>query len=348
MNHGTLVILENDLYRKAPAQEVDQLIKSFKNIIAIDSLMNSTTRKADYILPAATVYESDGHLVNNEGRVQRFYKVFVKEGEVRSGRQWMQVLSENVTTNPLSGLKDIFDYCEAIERDYDIFKGLAANVTPLTFREGAQKVAREPHRYSGRTAIHANESVHEPTPPLDQESPMSFSMEGFHETPSAPLTPFFWSPGWNSVQAVNKFQIEIGGDLRREIPQLCILRNSKSENLNGGYYKMDSGDSTHHGDVQEGRWKVLPLYHIFGSDELSVVEGGIAELVPAPYIAVNPQSAKKMGWDESTILKPSGDEHTQGIPLRVLKGIPDDCVGIPVGLEQMSFVKLEAWQSLSV
>ena len=348
LHHDSLVILENDLYRKAPAQEVDQILKSFKNIIAIDSLMNSTTSKADYLLPAATVYESDGHLVNNEGRVQRFYKVFVKEGEVRSGWQWMQALSENVATNPLAGLKDIFDYSEAIERDYDIFKGLADNVTPLTFREGAQKVAREPHRYSGRTAMHANESVHEPTPPQDQESPMSFSMEGYHGTPAAPLTPFFWSPGWNSVQAVNKFQIEIGGDLRREIPQLCILRNRKPENLNGGYYKMDLSAGTHHGGIQEGDWKVLPLYHIFGSDELSVVEGGITELVPLPYVAVNPVSAKKMGWDESTLIRPAGDELTQGIKLRVLKGIPDDCVGIPVGLGQMSFVKLEAWQSLRV
>ncbi len=347
-NHNSLVILENDLYRKAPAPEIDQILKSFKNIIAIDSLMNSTTRQADYILPVATIYESDGHLVNNEGRIQRFYKVFVKEGEVRSGLQWMQILSENVNTNPLAGLKNVFDYCEAIEKDYDIFKGLAGNITPLSFREGAQKVAREPHRYSGRTAMHADESVHEPTPPHDQDSPMSFSMEGFHGTPSAPLTPFFWSPGWNSIQAINKYQIEIGGDLRKEIPQLCILRNKKSGNLIGEYYKMDLSDSKHQLDKPKGEWKVLPLYNIFGSDELSVVEGGIKELVPLPYIAVNLESAKKMGWDESTLIKPAGDEITNGIQLRFLNGIPEDCVGIPVGLEQMLFVELEAWQNLRV
>ncbi|MFA5463125.1 MAG: NADH-quinone oxidoreductase subunit NuoG [Dysgonamonadaceae bacterium] len=345
-HHDSLIILENDLYRKAPEQEIDQTLKSFKNIIAIDSLMNSTTRKADYLLPAGTIYESDGHLVNNEGRVQRFYKVFVKEeGEVRSGQEWVQMLSENIDTDPLAGLKNIFDYCKAIEKEYDIFKGLADNVIPLNFREGAQKVAREPHRYSGRTAMHANKTMDEPTPPIDKESPMSFSMEGFHGTPPAPLTPFFWSPGWNSVQSINKFQIEIGGELRREIPQLSVL-NKDSKNLSKEYYKMDLSDSKHRNDKSE--WKVLPLYHIFGSDEISIVEGGIKELVPLPYIGINPKSAKKMEWKESTLVKPAGEETNKGIELKFLDGIPEDCIGIPLGLKKMPFVELEAWQSLHV
>ncbi|MDX9909454.1 MAG: NADH-quinone oxidoreductase subunit NuoG [Mariniphaga sp.] len=347
--HETLVILENDLYRKAPSKEIDELLKSFKNTIAIDSLMNSTTSKADYLLPAGTIYESDGHLVNNEGRVQRFYKVFVKEeGEVRSAQEWVQMLSENVDVNPLAGLKNIFDYGEAIEKDYAVFKGLAANITPLAFREGAQKVAREPHRYSGRTATHANETVHEPTPPKDHESPMSFSMEGFHGTPAAPLTPFFWSPGWNSVQAINKYQIEIGGDLRREISQLCIFKNTATGNVRGEYYKMEVDDNEHQKDKPKGKWKVLPLYHIFGSDELSVVEGGIKELAPLLYIGINPESAKKMGWDESTEVRPAKGDNTTGIQLRFSDEIPEDCVGIPIGLEQMPFVELEEWQNLSV
>lgn len=346
--HDSLMILENDLYRKAPAREIDQILKSFKNTIVIDSLENKTTKKADYILPTATIYESDGHLVNNEGRVQRFYKVFAKEEEVPSGWEWMQILSENISTNPLSSLKTIFDYSEAIEKDYDIFKGLADNITPISFREGAQKVAREPHRYSGRTAMHADESVHERIPPLDKDSPMSFSMEGFHGTPPAPLTPFFWSPGWNSVQAVNKYQIEIGGDLRREIPQLCILRNKNSGSLYGEYYKMDLIDTKHQRDKPKGEWKVLPLYHIFGSDELSVVDGGIKELVPLPYIGINPESAQKMGWNESTLIMPAGVENIKGIPLRFFEGIPLDSIGIPIGLGEMAFIELETWQSLCV
>jgi NADH-quinone oxidoreductase subunit G len=345
--HNTLVILENDLYRKAPAAEIDELLKSFKNTIAIDSLMNSTTSKVNYLLPAGTIYESDGHLVNNEGRVQRFYKVFVKEdGDVRSGQEWIQMLSESVDGNPLEGLSNIFDYGKAIEKEYTVFNGLEANIVPLTFREGAQKVAREPHRYSGRTAIHAHQTVHEPTPPKDHESPMSFSMEGFHGTPRAPLTPFFWSPGWNSVQAINKFQIEIGGELRREIPQLCIFKNTVSGN--GKYYKMEANDTQYRKDEQHEKWKVLPLYHIFGYEELSVVEGGIKELAPLPYIGINPETARKVGWEESTVVCPAKGNNNEGIQLRFSEAIPENCIGIPVGLEYMSFVEWGKWQNLRV
>ena len=57
----------------------------------------------------------------------------------------------------------------------------------------------------------ANISVHEPEPPEDPDAPFSFSMEGYLGHPPPALIPRFWAPGWNSVQAVNKFQDEVGG-----------------------------------------------------------------------------------------------------------------------------------------
>ena len=38
-------------------------------------------------------------------------------------------------------------------------------------------------------------------------------MEGTSQQPPAALQPFFWTPGWNSIQSVNKFQTEIGAAL---------------------------------------------------------------------------------------------------------------------------------------
>ena len=52
-----------------------------------------------------------------------------------------------------------------------------------------------------------------PEPPHDPDAPLSFSMEGFHGPPPAALIPRYWAPGWNSVQALNKFQEEVGGPL---------------------------------------------------------------------------------------------------------------------------------------
>src|SRR5690606_40022180 len=47
------------------------------------------------------------------------------------------------------------------------------------FRIKGLRLAREPHRYSGRTAMRANLDVHEPRQPQDPDTPFAFSMEGY-------------------------------------------------------------------------------------------------------------------------------------------------------------------------
>ena len=61
------------------------------------------------------------------------------------------------------------------------------------------KLAREPHRYSGRTSMLADQNVSEPRVAQDPDSPFNFSMEGYAGA-RQPLqqVPFAWAPGWNS------------------------------------------------------------------------------------------------------------------------------------------------------
>src|SRR3546814_3856382 len=58
----------------------------------------------------------------------------------------------------------------------------------------------------------------EPRQPQDADTALSFSMEGYNGvgSPDRPgaLLPYAWAPGWNSPQAWNKFQQEVGGNLR--------------------------------------------------------------------------------------------------------------------------------------
>ena len=53
--------------------------------MVLDHLANQTTDKADLLLPAATFAESDGTLISNEGRAQRFFPVFAPAGGGRAG-----------------------------------------------------------------------------------------------------------------------------------------------------------------------------------------------------------------------------------------------------------------------
>ena len=131
-----------------------------------------------------------------------------------------------------------------------------------------EKVPREPERYSGRTAMLANISVHEPKPPDDPDTPLSFSMEGTPDQPPGALIPFFWSPGWNSIQATNFYQTEIAGPLRGGDPGVRLIDPAAqpiaSISLESRTAFAPSSDD----------WLLVPLYHVFGSEELSLSLAG--------------------------------------------------------------------------
>ena len=97
------------------------------------------------------------------------------------------------------------------------------------FRIAGAKIPRSPHRESGRTSVLVNIDVSEPKPPDDPDSPLSFSMEGTPDQPPAALIPFFWSPGWNSIQAINTYQKEIGGPLRGGDAGVRIFEPARSQ-----------------------------------------------------------------------------------------------------------------------
>ncbi len=188
------------------------------NIVVIASVSNRTTEKADALLPCGTFAESSGTLVNNEGRAQHFFRVFVPEGmpegKIMESWNWLCGML-SVTENTRGGSwKTDHDIAAGLADELEIFKPVSEAAPPPEFRETGQKVPRQSHRFSGRTAMLANKTVHEPKPPDDPDSPLSFSMEGFGDRPPAALIPRYWSPGWNSVQSLNKFQSEVGGPLR--------------------------------------------------------------------------------------------------------------------------------------
>src|SRR5207245_626985 len=127
----------------------------------------------------------------------------------------------------------------------------------------------------------ANLSVHEPKPPDDADSPLAFSMEsGIQPAPPA-LIPFFWSPGWNSIQSVNKFQDEIGGPLRGGDPGVRLIEPQQQ----AAWTYFTEIPPAFRADADA--WLLVPYFHIFGSEELSRQAPAISELVPRAAIGLN-------------------------------------------------------------
>ncbi len=78
----TLIVLENDLYRRDTAEAVDGALRSIKHLVVIDHSSSATTAAAEILLPGTTFAESQGTLVNNEGRAQRFFEVMPAAGDI--------------------------------------------------------------------------------------------------------------------------------------------------------------------------------------------------------------------------------------------------------------------------
>src|SRR5260221_14576846 len=83
-------IRENYLSRRNPAAKADAFFSHCKNVIVLDSLHNHTTEKAHVLIPAASFAEADGTLVNNEGRAQRFFQVFMPaDAAIKESWKWL-------------------------------------------------------------------------------------------------------------------------------------------------------------------------------------------------------------------------------------------------------------------
>jgi NADH-quinone oxidoreductase subunit G len=337
----TVIVLENDLYRRADALPVDALLSAARHVIVIDHLVNSMTPKAEVVLPAATFAEGDGTMVNNEGRAQRFYQVFPTEGEVRESWRWLRDLMIAAGHKQAATWRNLDDITAAMAREAPVFEPTLKIAPPASFRVTGEKIPRQPHRYSGRTAMLANVTVHEPKPPADPDSALAFSMEGYEGQPPPPLIQRYWAPGWNSVQALNKFQSEVDGPLRGGDPGRRLIE--PPQGVTEAYFNGPPAAFQR----RDGEWLVTPLYHIFGSEELSVLSPGVAERASRPYLALNPDDARARRVNEGEEVELVLDGAVYRLRVEFHTALPRGVTGLPAGLRELPWATLPAWGRIS-
>lgn len=324
------IVMENDLYRHSSVNAVDSALAKLKHLIVADHQHTAIMDKATLVLPAASFAEADGTLINQEGRAQRFFQVFDpsfydKSIVMNESWRWLHSLQTEAQARDAdwSQLDHVIADCVAALPQ---FEGIVDAAPKASFRIRGQKLAREPHRYSGRTAMLANQSVHEQRQPQDKDTAFAFSMEG-NNSPTAPRQqiPFAWAPGWNSPQAWNKFQSEVGGHLRFGDPGVRLF-NSTEGKL--GYFTEIPAAY----QATEAQWVVAPYYHLFGSDEMSQRSEVIQQRMPEPYIMLNEKDAAAIGLAAGTQAEFSYEGQTFNLTVRVSKNLSSGQIGLPLGM----------------
>jgi NADH-quinone oxidoreductase subunit G len=101
-----VVVLENDLYTRVAASQVDAALAAAKVVIVADHQRTATSERAQLLLPAASFAEGDGTLVSQEGRAQRFFQVFDPayldaSNLVHEGWRWLHALRATLLDQPI-------------------------------------------------------------------------------------------------------------------------------------------------------------------------------------------------------------------------------------------------------
>ncbi|MFZ6044818.1 NADH-quinone oxidoreductase subunit NuoG [Pseudomonas sp. CR3202] len=324
-----VVVLENDLYRRADTAKVDAALAAAKVVIVADHQQTATVERAHLVLPAASFAEGDGTLVSLEGRAQRFFQVFEPSYYddqiiVREGWRWLHALHSTLQGKAVDWTQ-LDQVTTACADSSPLLAGIRDAAPTASFRIKGLKLAREPHRYSGRTAMRADISVHEPRQPQDKDSPFAFSMEGYAgSVEPRQQIPFAWSPGWNSPQAWNKFQDEVGGHLRAGDPGVRLIE-AKGQVL--PWFSVNAAFNP-----TQGTWQAVPLHHLFGSEENSSRAAPVQERIPQPYVAMAKDEADRLGVNDGALLALTVNGQTLRLPLAVKEEMGIGLVGLPAGL----------------
>lgn len=193
---------------------------NFNEVVHIDFLKESSEYLANLSLACTSFAEETGTFVNNEGRAQRSYAVMPKKKETLEGYQWCS--KEEM---------DIDLLIEELIISQPIFSILRNGLYKKDLLSENQKIPRQHIGYSGRTAINAHENIHEAKVCIDSSSPLVFSMEGQAKDIPSDLMPKVWYPGFNSNQAIVKFQKRPGGDFINQSSEMLLIKPNKNEKI---------------------------------------------------------------------------------------------------------------------
>jgi NADH-quinone oxidoreductase subunit G len=217
------------------------------------------------------------------------------------------------------------DVIQAMTAELPELVGVGDAAPGSDYRLGGSRVPRKSIRESGRTAVTANVSLHEPPPAGDPDSPLAYTMEGASIGAPASLNARFWSPGWNSDQSLSKFQAEVSGQLVGGDPGVRIFEPPARET--GTYFAAPSAARP----AADGTLVLVPRYHVFGSEELSALAPGIASRTSAATLALSRVECEKRGLHEGDTVRVTLDG-AEPLELAVIvRQMPEGIGSVQVG-----------------
>jgi NADH-quinone oxidoreductase subunit G len=329
-DYDAVVIVENDLFRRLPVTQVQAALAKAQDVIVLDHSETETVKAANIVLSAASFAEGDGTVVSQEGRAQRFYQVYdpsyyKPEYAIKESWRWLHAIETGLRGKAIDWTL-LDDVIESIVKNVPVLEAIQDVAPDAGYRVHGLKIAREPRRYSGRTALRAPISVHEPKQPVDVDSALTFSMEGYvGPQKAASLVPFAWAAGWNSPQSWNKYQDEVGGHLKGGDSGIRLFDRLAKRPARS--YVAPSAVLTN-----PESFRLVPMHHIFASGEFTIKTPAMESRIPEAVFAVGEQDASRLNVQDGQKITVKAGETSISLPVQVIEYLPTGYIGYPIGL----------------
>lgn len=325
--YSACVVVELDLARRLAPHRFNEFLAQVPELVAMDYFEHMTTQQAHRTLSSPAFSETTGTLVNNEGRAQRFYKVFHPKKSIPDAwRTIGQLFNRNFTS--------LDELTQTMWQTIKELKPWATHEFHANFRLLHQKIPRETPEYSGRTVMNTHISMHEQAPPKDPDTPLAHSMEGFTGQPPSELTPFFWAPGWNSVSALNKYQKPVGVDYSHGHLGIRLF-----EPIQHAMLKFFEPNNTRHKKTP-GVFEVIPHHQIFGSEERASLSPALEARQGQSFVGMSESDAQnyKISPQKNIILNFGEEEYI--FQVKIFNSLMPGTILVPLGMKACPLLAL--------
>ena len=255
---------------------------------------------------------------------------------MRPSWRWLRELLVRLGRREARGWTTPDDVLAALEMELPAFRGAGAAAPAASWRRDGRKVARQPLRWSGRTAVDADRTVFEPGPAPDADSALAFSLEGL-QPPASPdeLRVRTWWPGWNSGNGLHKFG--------EELTAVGPARPSGVRLLDGAAGdELPPVPAPARFAARDGEVVLVALHHIYGSEQLSMYTPGIRERAPAPFIGLNEEDAERLAVRDGDLLELWLPWMDTRAPFALVPSLVTGTAAVPVGLPGLPYISLPA------
>jgi NADH-quinone oxidoreductase subunit G len=261
--------------------QLDEIRSNSVDIVRISQL--GEPAKDEVNLPASSFSECSGTQLNYQGLLQSYIPATKPTGQCLPAWQWLVNIAK-LRQHTLGSIRDLGQLRDKISQLYPHF-------TAHWQQHHHGQLALQTPRASGRTAMLANQTVHEPKPFSETGAGYKQSMEGVKagQYSDEPLA-YSWSPGWNSNQSNHKFRDEYRSDtLTAQGGVRCVTAV-----LNKQWFKWSPQWSPQWSKSNKAKWHLLPLQKVFGSDNLSLHALPVAQLKVQAQIVMSQAQAQKL------------------------------------------------------